>query len=189
MTTATEKWSGRRAFILATVGSAVGLFVTVPLAFAGMPFGTIAAITFFVLLFVAALASAISMLEIGAEIVIRRLGWSRLRASLSLSAGCFLLGLGSVFSFNLWAGWYPLSAIDRFRASTVFDLLDYGTSNLLLPAAGLALSLFAGWAVPHDALAAELGLGPRQSAVLRAALRYLVPAGIVGASLAPFVRA
>ena len=106
-----------------------------------------------------------------------------------MSAGCFLVGLGSVFSFNHWAEWYPLAAIERFRASTVFDLLDYGTSNLLLPAAGLALSVFAGWAIPQDALAAELGLGPRQAAILRATLRYVAPAGIVGASLAPFVRA
>ena len=45
--------------------SGAGLvFVTLPLAFAQMPFGTLAAFGFFVLLFVAALASAISMLEL-----------------------------------------------------------------------------------------------------------------------------
>jgi NSS family neurotransmitter:Na+ symporter len=40
------------------------VFVTLPLAFADMPFGAGAATAFFVLLFVAALASAIAMLEL-----------------------------------------------------------------------------------------------------------------------------
>jgi NSS family neurotransmitter:Na+ symporter len=164
------------------------VFVAVPLAFAGMPLGTIAAVAFFVLLFVAALASAISMLEIGVGIVIRRPGWTRAMASVSLGAGCFVVGLGTVLSFNHWADWYPLGAIERFRAATVFDLLDYGTSNLLLPAAGLALSVFAGWAIPHHALAAELKLGPTQAALLRATLRYVAPVGIAGATLAAFMR-
>ena len=45
--------------------SGAGLvFVTLPIAFADMPFGDVAAVAFFVLLFVAALASAISMLEL-----------------------------------------------------------------------------------------------------------------------------
>jgi NSS family neurotransmitter:Na+ symporter len=40
------------------------VFVTLPLAFARMPFGDVAAVAFFALLFVAALASAISLLEL-----------------------------------------------------------------------------------------------------------------------------
>ena len=50
------------------------VFITLPLAFAQMPFGTLAAFGFFVLLFVAALASAISMLELVVALLMRRFG-------------------------------------------------------------------------------------------------------------------
>jgi hypothetical protein len=43
---------------------------------------------------------------------------------------------------------------------------------MLLPAAGLALAVFAGWIVPQDSLAVELGLGPRAMAALKWILRY-----------------
>jgi len=164
------------------------VFVILPLAFAGMPFGGFAAVAFFLLLFVAALASAISLLDIGVEIAVRRRAWSRTSASMALTLGCFVAGLASVLSFNLWAGWHPLSFIPSFATSTFFDLLDYATSNILLPAAGLGLAVFAGWAIPREVLAAELQLAPQAVAMLRWILRFVVPAGIAGAALAPLFR-
>jgi NSS family neurotransmitter:Na+ symporter len=60
-------------------------------------------------------------------------------------------------------------------------------SNLLLPLGGLALALFTGWAIPGRLLRDELQLQPRLAAVLRALLRYVVPAGILAATLAPLM--
>lgn len=151
------------------------MFVTLPVAFARMPFGTLAAAGFFVLLFVAALASAVSMLELAVALITRRYRCSRPKASLGVSAACFVAGLATVFSFNLWAHWKP----------TPFAALDYLTSNVLLPAGGLAIALFAGWALPGAALAEELRLGPRGAALLRAMLRWVTPALISLASVAP----
>ena len=56
------------------------MFVTLPLAFARIPGGDYAAIGFFLLLIVAALASGISMLEMPVAALTRR-GWSRNRAT------------------------------------------------------------------------------------------------------------
>jgi NSS family neurotransmitter:Na+ symporter len=151
------------------------VFVTLPLAFARMPFGGVAAVAFFALLFVAALASAISMLEVAVALLKGRFGWPRARASLALGAACFAAGLASVFSFNLWAEWRP----------TPFDALDYLTSNVLLPVGGLAIALFAGWALPGRVLAEELGLQPRGAALLGWLLRWAAPAVIAAAALAP----
>ena len=162
------------------------VFVTLPLAFADMPFGTAAAIAFFLLIFVAALASAISMLELPVALLLRH-GWSRPRASLAVGAACFATGLGTVFSFNLWAGWYPLAALPGFASATVFELLDYLTSNILLPLGGLGVALFAGWAVPVRALVAELGLSPPAATLLSAMLRYVVPLGIAAVGLGPLL--
>jgi NSS family neurotransmitter:Na+ symporter len=166
--------------------SGAGLvFVTLPLAFAGMPFGALAAFVFFLLLFVAALASAISLLELGAALLVSRYGWRRPGATVALAAACFVLGLGTVLSFNLWAGWHPLAALPGFAKATAFDLLDHLTSNLMLPIGGFGLCVFAGRVLPASFYAEELRLGPAGAARLRWTLRYLAPAGIAGAALAP----
>lgn len=167
-------------------GSGAGLvFVTLPLAFADMPFGTAAALAFFILLFVAALASAISMLELSVALLRQRLAWPRPLASAAAAGVCFVAGLATVFSFNLWSGWHPLAALPMFAQSTLFDLLDYLTSNILLPVGGFALALFAGWALSPRIFDEELSLSPSGGRALHRLLRYIVPAGIAAAALAP----
>jgi neurotransmitter:Na+ symporter, NSS family len=159
-------------------GAGPGLvFVTLPIAFARMPLGAAAAAAFFVLLFVAALASAISMLELAAAFAARRFAWRRRRAAAAVAALCFAAGLATVLSFNRLAHWQP----------TPFDLIDHVTSNVVLPLGGLALSLFAGWALPPSLLADELRLGARGAALLAFVLRWVTPALIAAAAAAPYV--
>jgi NSS family neurotransmitter:Na+ symporter len=166
--------------------SGAGLvFVTLPLAFAAMPGGAIAAFVFFALLAVAALASAISLLELGAALLVHRYGWRRASATAALAAACFAGGLATVLSFNLWAGWHPLGALPRFASATLFDLLDHLTSNVMLPLGGFLLCVFAGWVLPASFYAEELRLGAAGAARLRWILRYVAPAGIAAAALAP----
>ncbi|RPH60921.1 MAG: hypothetical protein EHM83_13755 [Burkholderiales bacterium] len=159
------------------------VFVTLPLAFAKMPFATLAAVAFFVLLFVAALASAISLLELVVALLIRRMRWRRTVAAVIAASTCFVAGTATVLSFNLWAGWYPLASFGLASTATLFDLLDQLTSNLMLPLGGLAIAVFAGWAAPHRMLAEELRLGPAGASAMRIMLRYVAPAGIVAATL------
>jgi len=162
------------------------VFVTLPLAFAQMPWGTIPAVTFFLLLFVAALASAISMLEIVTALLMRRFAWPRMPTTVLAAAACFLSGTASLLSFNRWAQYYPLQSVDKFATATLFDLLDHLTSNVLLPLGGFAIALFAGWVVPYEMLAKELRLTPVGAAVLRFMLRYVAPAGIAAATAFSF---
>jgi NSS family neurotransmitter:Na+ symporter len=70
--------------------------------------------------------------------------------------------------------------------ATVFELLDRLTSNLLLPVAGFALSVLAGWVLPARLYTEELRLTARGAARLRWTLRYAAPAAIAVAALAPF---
>jgi neurotransmitter:Na+ symporter, NSS family len=160
------------------------MFVTLPLAFARLPFGSAAAMAFFVLLAVAGLASAISMLEMPVALLQRRIAWSRPFATVTSALVCWALGLVSVLSFNLWADWFPLASIPGLAQASAFDLLDQLTSNMLLPAGGFALALFGGWAIPASLFAEELRLGATAIALIRALLRYVVPCAIAAASLA-----
>jgi NSS family neurotransmitter:Na+ symporter len=159
------------------------VFVTLPLAFARMPLGSAAACAFYALLFVAALASAISLLEPPVAWLMRRRRWSRPRAALIAAVGGYTVGIATVLSFNAWAGWYPLRALAPFERATVFDLIDHLTSNTLLPIGGFAIAVFAGWMLPRRMLADELQLGPTAATALVVALRLVVPAGIAAAAL------
>ncbi|MEQ1879618.1 MAG: sodium-dependent transporter [Burkholderiales bacterium] len=161
------------------------VFVTLPIAFAQMPFGTFAAIAFFVLLVVAALASAVSLLELVVSFGVGRLGMRRIHASWAAGAGCFLAGIPTVLSFNLLADWHPLSGIAAFERWTFFDMLDNLTSNVLLPVGGLLIALFAGWVLPMTTISEELNLGRRGRMILHGLLRYVVPTGIGAVTLLP----
>jgi NSS family neurotransmitter:Na+ symporter len=163
------------------------VFVTLPLAFAAMPFGALAASAFLLLLVVAALASAVSLLELVVALLVHRLAWPRVVASVAAGTACLVAGIPTVLSFNAWATWFPLAFIDLFARATVFDLVDHLTSNLLLPAGGLGLAIFAGWALPERLLVEELRLSPAGATVLRLTLRYVAPIGIVIAACAPLV--
>ena len=164
------------------------MFVTLPLAFARMPLGTVAAAAFFVLLTMAALASAISLLEMPVALAGRGLGWSRPRAALIAGAACWALGLASVLSFNAWSGWHPLAWVPGLETATAFDCLDHVTSNVLLPLGGLGLAIFGGWVMPRHALVEELRLGETAGRAVMVALRYVAPIGIVAASVLSLTR-
>lgn len=163
------------------------MFVTLPLAFAAMPMGTIVAFAFFFLLFIAALTSAISMLEMPVALARSSLGWTRAKGVAVSATLIWLAGFFSVFSFNFWSGWFPLSAYPIFGSSTFFDLLDHLTSNILLPIGGLMLAVFTGWILPASFLEEALGLGRTTSRPLRIALRYVAPIAILAAAAVPFV--
>jgi NSS family neurotransmitter:Na+ symporter len=163
------------------------MFVTLPLGFSAMPYGAVAGAAFFVLLVVTALASAISLLEMPVALMRHLLGWSQASAAVICGLVCWAGGIATVLSFNRWADWYPLAFLPGLSTATVFDVLDQASSNLLLPLGGFALAVFTGWALPGRLLGEELRAGPAATAMLRALLRYLVPAGIAAATLAPFV--
>ena len=160
------------------------MFLTLPIAFGALPFGDLVGAAFFLLLFVAALASTISLIEVVTAPLIRATGMSRRRAATLVGAAAWLLGLPSLLSFNLWADVRPLTLVGWRGLShlNIFDAIDGFASNLLLPACGLALSLFAGWAMPERIYEAELGRTPRRrtlSNLLRFLLRWVVPAVII----------
>jgi NSS family neurotransmitter:Na+ symporter len=154
------------------------MFLTLPIAFGRLPLGDFAGAAFFVLLFVAALASAISLLEVIVAPLVRLMGWRRRVVAVAVGAAAWCAGLPTVLSFNLWAEVRPLSMLAGFRDQTVFDVIDGVTSNLLLPLCGLLASLFAGWRMGPSIYVMELG-GAAWIPALRLLLRWVVPVLIV----------
>jgi neurotransmitter:Na+ symporter, NSS family len=168
-------------------GEGPGLvFVTLPIAFGALAAGNVFGALFFVLLVFAALTSSIALIEAGVAWLGERFALSRPAAAGLSCAVAWLLGLGSVFSFNIWSGVHPLGRFARFESKTVFDLVDYATSNLMMPAGALFLSLFVGWFMSREIAAHEAGLGTGlHFTVWRLVLmRWVAPLAIAGIMIA-----
>jgi NSS family neurotransmitter:Na+ symporter len=165
------------SFVFATQGiepsAGPGLmFISLPVAFGAMPGGVLIGSIFFVLVSIAAWSSAISLLEpcVAWLIEIKNLG--RIKANLMLAGCAWLLGLGSVFSFNIWSEY-------RLVGFTFFDFLDFLTANIMLPISGLMIALFVGYVMNKQMVEAQLeGTSSTVSTLWFFTVRYIAPVAI-----------
>jgi NSS family neurotransmitter:Na+ symporter len=134
------------------------VFVSLPLAFGHMPAGSFFASFFFVLLFFAAITSSISMLEPIVAWARERFAMQRKMSALIAGGLAWGIGLLTILSFNVWSDVHPLDRFATFSGKTIFDLLDYFVSNMLLPLSAMLLALFAGWMMSGASVREELGL-------------------------------
>ena len=134
-------------------GSGPGLiFNTLTVVFGGMTGGYFFGLLFFILLTVAALTSAISLLEVVVAYFVDEKGWTRQRAVLIFGFLVYLFGLPSALSFNLLAD-------KTMFGLTFFDIVDYTASNILLPVGGFFIAVFVGWVWGLDKALHELKNG------------------------------
>ena len=117
-----------------------------------LPGGVIFGAVFFILVSFAAITSAISLTEPALAYLVEEYNAKRRRVSITLGVFCWLLGLGTVLSFNVW------SDVSLLGQPTFFDLVAYFTDNVLLPLGGLLISLFAAYVLPKTILAEQLGI-------------------------------
>ncbi|MBA1145462.1 sodium-dependent transporter [Ectothiorhodospiraceae bacterium WFHF3C12] len=173
---------------LGEVSQKVGLiFHSLPVAFGGIPMGSLFGFLFFLLVSFAALTSGISLLEPITAYFVENRGWARPKAVGITGAIIWLLGLGSVLSFNAWSGFAPLAFLGAtadgpgpFAGMTVFDILDGLTANVMLPLGGLGIAVFVGWMMKRQSVIEEIGLG--DSGIFRTwwwLVRTLTPAAVV----------
>jgi len=155
-------------------GAGPGLiFVTLPVAFGQMPGGTFFGALFFVLVVFAAWTSSISLIEPAVTWLVENRGMRRLTACLWSGIAVWLLGIGTVLSFNMWSGF-------KVFGKTFFDLLDYLTANIMLPLGGLFIAIFAAWVMKDADVREEMAMvndvGYRLWHFL---VRFVTPIGVV----------
>ena len=162
-------------------GAGPGLiFQTLPLAFGHMPGGVFFGTLFFILLSFAAWSSSISLIEPAVAWLVENKGMTRLTASMLMGIACWLAGLLTVFSFNIWSDVTPLSMFDTFQKYTLFDLLDYLTANIMLPLGGLFIAIFSVWIMHCEASRDELEMGEGFGYQLwRFLVRYIAPVAVI----------
>ena len=128
------------------------MFVTLPLAFGQMPLGAVFGTLFFVLVSFAAITSAISISEPALAYLVEEYNAKRGRVAISLGVIAWILGIGTVLSFNVWADVHIVGSL------TFFDFVDYVSQNVMLPLGGMLISLFAAWGLPRTVIGEQLGI-------------------------------
>ena len=168
-------------------GQGPGLvFVTLPYVFAQLPLGSVMAAIFFFVLFVAAMTSAISLLEVAVAYVIEEFKISR-KASVLLVVGIVLF-LGVFCSLS-----QGVLGDVKILGNNIFDLFDKTTANILIPVGALLIVLFAGWKMKREDFIDEITSGgkhklnPLYLKVVIFSVRYLAPVVIAVIMLRTFI--
>lgn len=118
-------------------------FITLPHVFAEMQGGVVFGPLFFILLAIAALTSAVSLLEVVTAYFVDELGWKRRTCTIWAGVVAFLLCIPSSLSLGVWSD-------ATLFGKGFLDIMDFLATNLMLPIGGMAISLFVGWVVPKE---------------------------------------
>jgi NSS family neurotransmitter:Na+ symporter len=154
-------------------GAGPGLiFQTLPIAFGAMPGGQLFGTLFFILLVFAAWSSSISLIEPAVAWLVENRNMTRVRASVWIGVTTWLIGLGTVFSFNIW------SEVKLF-GMTFFDLLDYLTANIMLPLGGVLIAIFGGWLMKKTSSKDEFAMKDAAYQLWWVLIRYISPLAVV----------
>ena len=114
------------------------LFITIPAVFASMPLGRVFIIIFFVLAFIASIGAQVSLVEAVVTFLQERLNWDRRKTTIISIISLAIFGALAALSNS------TLADVKVF-GKTFFDFFDHVSSNIMLPAGGLLISIFIGW--------------------------------------------
>jgi len=107
------------------------MFITLPKVFASMGFGGIAGFTFFLLVLLAALTSAISLMETSVSTISDELGWNRKKSCIIMAVVMLSIGSASAFGYGIW------DFVTIFGMQ-ILDFVDFLTNSVMMPIAALA---------------------------------------------------
>lgn len=111
------------------------LFVTMSNVFMHMPFGQIFGFIFFLLMFFAALSSALGYLEPISSSFSDMLNLSRAKGVIGALITIFIVGLLTIFGLNIMSEF-------KILGKNLFDFADYLSGNIMMPIGSIALILY-----------------------------------------------
>jgi NSS family neurotransmitter:Na+ symporter len=128
--------------------------------FQEMPLGNIAGAMFFLLLFLAAITSTISMLEAPSAYFMDTKKWSRKKAAWTVAIAAFLFGVPSALSNGASEFFSSMHVnILGIEKKGFMDIMDYMFGTLFMMVVVLATCLYTGWMMKTSELVDEIKQG------------------------------
>ena len=158
------------------------MFITLPKVFASFKGGRIVGLAFFILVFFAALTSAISLLEAVVSNIMDVSGMSRKLTTVLVTVWCIILGIPSSLGFG------PLSGV-HLLGMDILDFMDFLTNTVMMPVLAFATCIFVGFVLKPQRLIREAeaeGAAFHAKHFFSFMIKWIAPIGIV-AIMASFI--
>ncbi len=157
------------------------VFITLPNVFQqvfhSQPFiGYIFSLAFYLLLVLAALTSAMGLLEVPTIYLKEEFHIRRRWSAIGCTVFCILVGVACSLSMGVWSGF-------KVGGMNLFDLFDFVTAKVMLPVGGFLTALYAGWFCDNKMLRDEITNGGTTAVkfykVYLLLVRYVAPIAIL----------
>ena len=152
------------------------VYVIYPAIFEQMYGGQIFAVSFFFMLIVAALTSAVPLIEVATATLIEEFKMKRYLATIISAVVPATLGVFTTLAFG------PLKHI-KFKGLNIFDSSDFLVSNVILPLGILGTVIFLGWFYNRDCIKEEITNSGKLSAKIFPyflfLIRFVIPIAVL----------
>lgn len=151
------------------------MFQILPKVFDSMPFGAVIGTCFFVLVFVAALTSSISVMEAIVSMMMDKFKLKRIHAAIIVVVFSFFLGIPSALGYGV-LGNIKVLGMD------FLTFFDYVSNSIIMPVVALGSCILIGWVVGTKVVEDEVtkngeSFGRRQ--IFRVMIKYIAPVCMV----------
>ena len=136
-----------------------------------MPLGRIIGLVFFVLVFLAALTSSISITEAIASIVMDKFKVSRVKAVVIIFVVSVILGIPSALGYGVLGGVTPLGM-------DFLTFFDYVSNSVIMPIVAMGTCILIGWFVGTKVIEDEItanGETFKRRKIFRVMVKYIAP--------------
>ncbi|MDR1018604.1 MAG: sodium-dependent transporter [Lachnospiraceae bacterium] len=158
------------------MGAGPGLmFITLPKVFATMHAGRFVGFLFFLMVFFAALTSAISLMETIVSIFRDKFGWNRTKACVIVTVISLALGVPSCLGFGI-LGFITAGGM------SILDMMDFASNSVLMPIVALVTSVFIGFIITPKEIINEVELGGhvfKSKKLFTIMIKYIAPVFLI----------
>lgn len=159
---------------LATGGAGL-MFKTLPKVFDAMPMGNFIGGAFFVLVFLAALTSSISLMEAVVSMFMDKFKLTRIKAVLVIYVIVLALGVPSALGYGIWSHITVLGM-------DFLTFFDYISNSVMMPILAIGTCLLAGWFMNLKDIEDEItknGEEFKRCGIFRVMIKYIAPVFLV----------
>ncbi|WP_216697416.1 sodium-dependent transporter [Anaerostipes faecalis] len=150
------------------------MFVMLPKVFDSMAFGNVLAAVFFILVFFAALTSAISLLETLVAVIMDKFHVKRMTACILMFIIACLMAIPSSFGFGIWSH-------ITIMGFSFLDFFDFLSNSVLMPIAAFLTCIFVAYIIKPDVIINEVESSGefKRKPLFLVMIKYLAPICII----------
>lgn len=156
-------------------GGAGLMFKTLPMVFDSMPMGNLIGTAFFILVFLAAITSSISLMEAVVSMFMDKFKLTRIKAVVIIYAITLILGIPSALGYGIWSH-ITILGMD------FLTFFDYISNSVMMPILAIATCVLAGWFMNLKDIEDEItknGEEFKRRGIFRVMIKYIAPVFLV----------